>query len=275
MPFNSQISAAYLNHYGVDPGTNSAALAVLSGAAARYHANDTTTGDGLNTSGFRFNASTPVRQNAIIARFDANLTSHQLLSLQFNYQDDHSTGVRRFPDTQAPVNWQHPKGIAVGHTWTISNSLVNSLRYGLTRDSFTNGGDSQANSISFRFIYQPLNFTRTLSRVTPVHNFVDDLTWIKGNHSFQFGGNLRLVSNTRNSQGQSFDFATVNPSFYDFSGDVLLHDDNGDPIFANGSSDDLRDALATVIGSGCRYIYTHLPRILGAGAKEFLGKAGR
>jgi 4-hydroxy-2-oxoheptanedioate aldolase len=35
------------------------------------------------------------------------------------------------------------------------------------------------------------------------------------------------------------------------------------------------DTLANVIGSGCRYIYTHLPRILGAGAKEFLGKAGR
>jgi len=35
------------------------------------------------------------------------------------------------------------------------------------------------------------------------------------------------------------------------------------------------ESLATVIGNGCRYIYTHLPRILGAGAMEFLGKAGR
>ena len=30
------------------------------------------------------------------------------------------------------------------------------------------------------------------------------------------------------------------------------------------------DNLAEVIGSGCRYIYTHLPRVLGAGARGFL-----
>ena len=251
----AQVSAGYLAAYGVDPGTNSAALSVLAGAAGRYHANDTTTGDGLNTSGFRFNATTPVRQNAIITKFDANLTNRQILSLRFNYQDDHSTGIRRFPDTLAPINWQHPKGMAAGHTWTISNSLVNNFRYGLTRDAFTNGGDSEQNQITFRFIYTPLNFSRTLSRVTPVHNFVDDLTWIKGNHTLQGGGNIRLVSNSRTSSSSAYDFATVNPSFYDFSGDVLVNDDNGDPIFANvgSASDDLRDALATVIGRYSQY----------------------
>ena len=35
------------------------------------------------------------------------------------------------------------------------------------------------------------------------------------------------------------------------------------------------ETLGTVIGSGCRDVYNHLPRILDAGAKEFLGKAGR
>src|SRR5258708_39328273 len=133
----AQVSAGYLAAYGVDPGTNSAALSVLAGAAGRYHANDTTTGDGLNTSGFRFNATTPVRQNAIITKFDANLTNRQILSLRFNYQDDHSTGIRRFPDTLAPINWQHPKGMAAGHTLTISTILVNNFRNRLTRHAFT------------------------------------------------------------------------------------------------------------------------------------------
>ena len=31
------------------------------------------------------------------------------------------------------------------------------------------------------------------------------------------------------------------------------------------------ETLADVKGKGCRYIYTHLPRVLGAGAKAFLG----
>lgn len=35
------------------------------------------------------------------------------------------------------------------------------------------------------------------------------------------------------------------------------------------------ETLRAVIGSGCRYVYNHLPRILGAGAIEFLSKAGR
>ena len=30
------------------------------------------------------------------------------------------------------------------------------------------------------------------------------------------------------------------------------------------------ETLGRVIGSGCRYIYNHLPRILGAGARGFL-----
>jgi hypothetical protein len=35
------------------------------------------------------------------------------------------------------------------------------------------------------------------------------------------------------------------------------------------------ETLESVVRSGCRYVYNHLPRILGAGAKEFLDKAGR
>src|SRR5262249_36670023 len=76
-----------------------------------------------------------------------------------------------------------------------------------------------------------------------------------GAHSMQFGGNVRLVSNARNSLGSSFDLAITNPSFYDFSGDVVLTSDEGDPIFSNvgGSADDFRDALTAIIGRYTQY----------------------
>ena len=48
---------------------------------------------------------------------------------------------------------------------------------------------------SFRFIFQPLAFSRTLARVTPVHNIIDDLSYNRGNHAMQFGTNIRLVTN--------------------------------------------------------------------------------
>jgi 2-keto-3-deoxy-L-rhamnonate aldolase RhmA len=35
------------------------------------------------------------------------------------------------------------------------------------------------------------------------------------------------------------------------------------------------ETLPDVLASGCRYVYNHLPRILGAGARDFLGRAGR
>jgi hypothetical protein len=91
---------------------------------------------------------------------------------------------------------------------------VNNLRYGLTRQAFTDGGDSTGNDIDFRFVFQPTGETHTVSRVTPVHNFTDDVSWIHGNHTVQFGGNIRLISNSRNSSAVAFDFAETNPSFF-------------------------------------------------------------
>lgn len=252
----AQISAGYLAANGIDPGTNPAALSVLAGAASRYTVNDSTVGDGLNTGGFRFNASTPNRQNTYIGKFDYNLTTNQTVFARLNYQSDTQTLVRRFPDTVAPTLWVHPKGVAFGHNWTISNNKVNRLTYGLTRDAFTQSGDSTQNSVNFRFIYQPLAFSRTLSRTTPVHNLIDDFSWIKGNHTMSLGGNARFIKNSRVSFGSSFDNAATNPSFYDFSGDVVLTDDNGNSIFSNvasGSATDLRDALTAVIGRFSQY----------------------
>src|SRR5262245_410237 len=249
------ISAAYLAANGIDPGTNSAVFAILADAARRYPANDTTTGDGLNTGGYRFNASNPVTQNTYIARFDGRINEKQNVFLRMNYQKDTSlNGVSRFPDTIAAATWRHPEGLAANHSWAISNALVNNFTYGVTREAFTNGGDSDRSSIVFRFIFQPVNFTRGQSRTTPVHNFVDDLSWTKGNHAMQYGGNFRLISNTRTTFGTSFDNATFNPSGYAASGDVVTKsgaDGTGPPIFPNvasGSSIPLRDALTTAIG---------------------------
>ena len=249
----AEINNAYVAVNGVSPGLNPAALNVLAAAAARYPANSSSLGDGLNTAAFRFNATTPTELNVYHARFDFNLTDRQTLFARGAYQQDVITQVGQFPDTLSPKLWNHPKGIAVGHTWTVSNNIVNRATWGLTRASFSDGGDSNENLVNFRFIFSPLQFTRTLSRTTPVHNFVDDVSWIKGNHTFGFGGNVRLIKNNRTAFGGSFDEAVLNPSYYDFSGDSVIFDVYGDfdPIFPDVSPDfdiDLRDALTSVIG---------------------------
>jgi hypothetical protein len=270
----AQINAGYIAANGETPGINPATLAVLAAAASRYPANDPTVGDGLNTSGFRFNAKTPARLNTFITRVDFNLTDRQTLFLRGNYQWDHvshntyggpdcgidfvADNIQCLPDTPALFIWNHPFGIAAGHTWTATSNLVNRFTYGYTRSSFTDSGESTENSAVFRFIFAPQGFRRGLSRTTPVHNFVDDVSWIKGNHSFGFGGNVRIITNSRQSFGSSFDAAIINPSYYNDSGRVLLDlltDANGNPNFPDpsGSTDDLRDALASVVGRYSQY----------------------
>jgi hypothetical protein len=252
----SQISAAYLSANKVDPGTNSASLAILAAAAAKYTANDTTTGDGLNTSGIRFNSSTPVKQTTATARLDYVLNSKNTIYVRGNYQNDLSSGTSRFPDSAQTQTWAHPLGAVVSDAWTISPNIVNTARYGLTRDAITTGGDSSANSVAFRFIYQPLNYSRARVRTTPVHNIVDDISWNKGRHNIQAGVNIRLISNNRNAFSNSYDLLTTNPSYYENSGDVLYLDSAGNNLFPNLASKsnvNTRDAVAAVIGRLSQY----------------------
>jgi hypothetical protein len=244
-------------------GINPAALKVLADAATRYPANDFNLGDSsrdvlLNVGGYRFNAPTPLKWNTYIAKLDFNLTSdgRHTLFLRANSQDDHIGNVPQFPDTPAPTLWSHPSGFALGHTWSMSPAKVNSFRYGFTREAYSNQEDSSQNEISFRFVYSPRRdpALRTLDRTTPVHNFVDDFSWNKGNHNIQMGANVRLIRNDRISFENSYDTAIVNPSYYEASGAVL-----DQPISDAGFTIDpgyispVQSAVAAVIGRYSEY----------------------
>jgi hypothetical protein len=204
-----------------DTGINQLALNALADAATKYPSNDDTAGDGLNTGGFRFNSPTPVRLNSHVLRLDYTINSKQNLFVRGNLIHDHQALPKFLPDTATPQIWSHPRGIAAGHTWTIGNNWVNSARYGYTRQAFTSGGDSNGNDISFRFVFQPNGQSHSLNRITPVHNFTDDLSWIRGKHSFQFGFNFRKINNERVSFANAFDNAITNPSFYFGAGDHI------------------------------------------------------
>jgi hypothetical protein len=52
----------------------------------------------------------------------------------------------------------------------------------------------------------------------PVHNFVDDITWTRGKHTFQFGANFRMIGDIRNSTLSSFSSASTNASWLDTTG---------------------------------------------------------
>ncbi len=232
-------------------GVNPAALSVLADAAKRYPANSTEVGDGLNTGGFRFNASTPARFNTNIVRLDYNLTQdgRHLLFFRGNYQQDVVLSAPFLPDSPPPGSWNHPMGFAVGHTWSIKSSLINDLRFGMTRNAFSNFGDSGANNIQFRSVFSPANFSRTFTRTNPTYNITDDLSWTRGNHNVQFGTNVRVIRNTRTSV--RFDSAVTNGFFYEGSGAVLTNPLN--PRAGSAWVSPMKHALAAVIGRYSQY----------------------
>ena len=242
-------------------GVNPAAIAVLRDAAARYPANDFSIGDGFivngvkvpgNVAGFRFNAPIPVQRNSHAGKFDFNITDKQQGFVRVNIIYDLLARERQFPDSPAPNIWSHPMGIAAGHTWNLSNTVINTIRYGYTREAFSQQGDSSNNSISFRFVYSPVAYSRTTTRVTPVQNITDDFSWTRENHSLLFGTNIRAISNTRVSLLNSLDSAITNPSFYSGGGATISGPVNTfSPI--NGSAVGVQNAVTALIGRYSQY----------------------
>ncbi len=252
-------------------GINPAAVSVLAGATSRYASNNLTVGDRLNTGGYLFNAPTTDKENTHIARLDWNPFSNQQVFFRGNYQWDNSTLAPAFPDTPQGNFWSHPVGLAASHNRAISAVKFNNFRYGMTRQAFSQQGDSSANSINFRFVYSPLLYTRTLDRVTPVHNITDDFTWITGNHTFQFGGNVRIIRNQRSTYANAFDFALTNPSWYASSGAVLNRAFNtAGYTISGGDVSSVQAVSAALIGRlndyGAAYTFDRDGSVLPAGS---------
>ena len=210
----------------VDPNGNAVVnvnpnvVSLFASAAQRYPSNNTQLGDGINTGGFRWNAPLPVELSTHTARFDWAVTGDEkhAISARMNYQQDLIGAAPLFPDTPGTDQWNHPLGLALSHTWLIKSNLTNRFSYGLTRLAFSTQGDSSENAITFRDIYSPVNFSRTLSRVNPTHNITDDITWVKGNHTLQFGTNMRFIRNKRTNWTAAYDSAVTNFGFYPNSG---------------------------------------------------------
>ncbi len=191
------------------PGVNPAVLSVLQ----QYPLpNGSAAGDGYNTGSFTWSAPAPTSLNTGIVRFDWNLSARNQVFLRGNLQDDTVLSAPQFPGTAASARRRdNTKGLAAGWTVTPTTSLVNSLRYGFTRQGYGMRGIGQGSYVNFdpATIATPQAETRSTLLSVPVQNVVDDLTWTRGAHTFQFGINSRLVHNQLSSDALSYDSAAT------------------------------------------------------------------
>ena len=162
--------------------------------------NDPFAGDGLNYAGFVFRAPTSEDNDAFIARLDYQLTSDgkHTLFWRGSLQDYRNHGAPFLPGTppeQTIVD--HSKGFAFGYVSNLSPALTNSFHWGFTRQSFGLVGNTDQQWNEFLGLDQGINFSHSYQ--VPLHNFLDDVSWTKGTHSFQFGAAIGIARSPRTS----------------------------------------------------------------------------
>lgn len=200
-------------------------------------------GDGLqlNFDGFRFPATQDFRDDIGIGRIDYKLTSNgnQTLFWRGSGNDNYQPGTPVLPGgSPTSTLTDFSKGMVVGYTAVITASLTNNFRWGLTKQSIVQSGDSNL----------PANFIRELSQDEgnygigfnfPVNNFTDDLSWTKGQHTFTFGTDVSFVRNNSVSTESSFSSGTANAAWLTTGGFSLQNRD-----------DQFNPDCETVYGSG-------------------------
>ncbi len=175
------------------------------------HPNTTSVGDGLNFQGYTFAARTPGVLNTYVAKLDLNITQNQHLFVRGGLVGDKSGDGPEFPgQPQSTTSEVNSKGLITGYTYAPRAYLVNNLRYGFVRQGTGTAGQLTSPYVLFGNGPDPLYAQTFGSRINvPVHNIADDLSWIKGKHTLQFGGNFRNITNNRSSNRNSYSYARI------------------------------------------------------------------
>ena len=181
--------------------------------------------DGINYMGFRFAAPIENEFATYTARLDARLDNSGNHKMFFRgvKQDDTINSTPSFPGQPSQSistngNW----GFAIGYDSVLSKNLVNTFRYGLTKIDEASLGLQRDDAVIFRFITSLEALSSTSAREVPTHNFVNDLAWLKGEHTIKLGTNIRFTRNPRFSNASSFHEGNLNPSWVTGTGRTYM-----------------------------------------------------
>jgi hypothetical protein len=213
----AQIQALDTAGIGEDPAT----LALFQ---LYPHANDNTVGDGLNTAGYRFNAAAPLRYNTYIGKFDYQMNSKNTIFWRGNLQNDnYAIQGPQFPG-QPPnsVYLNNSKGFATGITSVLTPALVNTFRYGYTREGVQTTGVVGSSYVVLNSMDNPYGTTTGTSQIIPTHDIHDDVVWNKGAHTLSFGTEFLIIHNNYVSDSNSFDTAIEDGLYLQGDGGPLL-----------------------------------------------------
>jgi hypothetical protein len=180
----------------------------------------------LNSDGFSglafFPDSSNFRGYQATAKIDHHITEKEIVSFRYGYdpgRDPSPFGDAILPNNVGATSFSGiGQGVSANLTSTLRTTMVNSFTFGWnhTAADFACTGLSEVNSpypvnalgIGADFILNPFtNFAcanDTLladgqSRRTSTTSYGDNLTWVRGNHTWKFGGEFRDIHESGNS----------------------------------------------------------------------------
>ena len=183
------------------------------------HGNSPSAGrdNGLAFTGFVFNAPTSTSNNIYTMRLDYKITSdgrHTIFGRGILAGIKTDLREAQFPG-QAPASTllNNSRGTVVQYQGQFSSNLINTFRWGFTRLGVSQSGIAGPR-FAVRSFSDTLNFTaRAAARRVPVHELNDDITWVRGKHTLQFGGVVRFIRNNRFDDTLSFPRFFANNGF--------------------------------------------------------------
>jgi Carboxypeptidase regulatory-like domain len=200
---SAQLKLLDPRHFGIDPAMlNPSHTGYLDTTfcTGRTVTNDPSAGDGLNYAGYVFRAPTSLDNDVFIARVDYHLTADGKHTLFWRgaLQDLRNPGAPFLPgDAPEQTTADHSKGFVLGYISVLSPTLTNSFHWGFTRQSFGLVGNTDQQWNTFLGLDQGITYSHNFQ--VPLHNLVDDISWTKKTHTFQFGTVIGIARDPRTS----------------------------------------------------------------------------
>lgn len=154
--------------------------------------NSTDAGDGLNTTGYLFNARSNEDRNQLVYRGDYYLSPKHSFTGTYNYTSDQvdRPDLGTFYTTVPPVyNDNHNNLLSLAWRWTAGPTLTNELRGGFNRGpgDFNVRNEYSPYTLSGLIFDNPSNTFMKQGRDTNTYTLQDNASWIKGKHIVSFG----------------------------------------------------------------------------------------
>jgi hypothetical protein len=201
--------------FGLDPNrpTMDTSGAIASQLALMPLPNDFRAGDGLNTAGYTWNRPRPYDFDQFDIKFDHQFTAKHRASFAYSEQGSQSTnfiGAQRYPTVPGGQSPNETTTETLMLTSVFRPNLLSEFHAGVFRPRQTYNSPwtvagtgvlpkigSQPYVLGMAGANSPINTSvgdDPSTRVSPVYQFGDNVTWSHGRHSVKAGAEVRFVS---------------------------------------------------------------------------------